>query len=319
MADHFHKKGEWMFSYRFMSMSMDGNLDGSDSIDPDTIVTTIPNRFFGVPGQPPTLRVVPLDMDMDMHMLGMMYAPSDKVTLMLMGNYLRKDMRHVTYMGGTGTTVLGNFTTSTSGWGDTTASALLSFHDSEAHKWHGIVGVSLPTGSTDETDNILTPMNMTPTVRLPYAMQLGSGSYDPIVGLSYSGFSSRLGWGGQWRSTFRVSDNDEDYRLGNEHRATGWISYLFADSFSGSLRLEYLDRDNIDGIDPSIVAPVQTADPDRQGASRMDASIGLNWAGQGDLHGFRVALEYSLPVHQDLDGPQMETDSQLILGVQKSF
>ena len=319
MADHFHKKGEWMFSYRFMNMAMQGNLLGSDSISPDAIVTTIPNRFFGMPGQPPTLRVVPLEMDMDMHMIGMMYAPSDRVTMAFMGNYLRKDMRHVTYMGGAGTTTLGEFTTKTSGWGDTTLSALVSFHDTEAHKIHAIVGVSMPTGSTEETGTVLTPMNMTPTIRLPYPMQLGSGTWDPIAGLSYSGFSTRFGWGAQWRSTFRSGDNDEGYNLGNEHCLTGWVSYLFNDSFSGSLRLEYLDRDNIDGIDPAIVAPVQTADPDRYGLSRTDASIGLNWAGQGDLNGYRIALEYSVPVDQDLDGPQMETDSRLILGLQKSF
>ena len=100
MAEHTHKKGEWMLSYRFMSMDMQGNLKGSGNIDPDRIVTTEANRFAGMPGMPPTLRVVPLDMSMDMHMIGAMYAPSDKITLMFMTNYLRKSMHHVTYMGG---------------------------------------------------------------------------------------------------------------------------------------------------------------------------------------------------------------------------
>lgn len=92
MAEHIHHKGKWMLSYRFMSMSMDGNVSGSDPIDPDTIVSTEANRFFGMPGQPPTLRVVPTDMTMNMHMLGAMYAPSDRVTLMLMLNYYQKTM-----------------------------------------------------------------------------------------------------------------------------------------------------------------------------------------------------------------------------------
>jgi len=72
MADHYHHAGEWMFSYRFMRMEMGGNRLGTDDIDPDTIVTTIPNRFFGQPMQPPTLRVVPTQMTTDMHMLGAM-------------------------------------------------------------------------------------------------------------------------------------------------------------------------------------------------------------------------------------------------------
>ena len=319
MAEHMHKTGEWMLSYRFMTMDMQGNLQGSDSIDPDTIVTTEPNRFAGMPGMPPTLRVVPLDMRMDMHMFGLMYAPSDKVTLMFMSNYLQKSMKHVTYMGGTGTTVLGNFETKSSGWGDTSASAMISLVSSEAAKVHAIVGVSLPTGSTDEEDEILTPMNMRPTVRLPYPMQLGSGTYDPLLGLSYSGFADRFSWGAQWRGTFRTSNNDDRYRLGDEHRLTGWFSALFTDLVSGSIRLERYTRDNIYGIDPLIMAPVQTADPDRQKIERTDVGVGLNFAATGAMSGWRFAIEYIVPVQQELDGPQLETDSQLILGVQKSF
>ncbi len=319
MAEHFHNKGEWMMSYRFMSMDMQGNLQGTSNISSDTIVTTEANRFFGNPNMPPTLRVVPIEMTMDMHMLGMMYAPSDRLTLMVMANYIEKDMDHVTYMGGMGTTVLGSFNTNTTGWGDTSVSGLIRLMDRDDARVHAIVGVSLPTGSTDETGQILTPMNMQPTVRLPYPMQLGSGTYDPILGLSYSGFGDRLSWGAQWRSTFRTGDNDDGYELGDETRLTGWLSYLFSDPVSASIRLEYFDRGNVSGIDPLIMAPVQTADPDRQGAQRTDIAFGLNLAGQHNLDGWRVALEYVIPVDQDLDGPQLETDSQLILGVQKSW
>ncbi len=123
-----------MFSYRFMSMDMDGSQVGSNGIDADTIATTQPNRFFGMPGMPPTLRVVPLNMTMDMHMLGVMYAPSDRLTLMMMANYWLKSMNHMTYMGGMGTEVLGNFRTETSGWGNTMASALISLLNTEETK-----------------------------------------------------------------------------------------------------------------------------------------------------------------------------------------
>ena len=319
MADHFHNKGEWMFSYRFMTMTMDGNRQGTDRIDPDTIVTTEANRFAGLPGQPPTLRIVPIDMTMDMHMLGAMYAPHDRLTLMVMANYWQKSMEHLTYQGGMGTEVLGNFNTATSGWSDTTVNGLINFLHDETSRIHGIVGVSLPTGSTTETDDILTPMNMRPTVRVPYPMQLGSGTFDPILGLSYAGFASAYSWGAQWRSTFRLQDNDENYRLGDEHRFTGWFSYLFADGFSASLRVEHFRRGNIEGLDPRIVGPVQTADPGRQGGSRTDLAAGINLAGSGRLSGWRLAFEYTQPVRQDLDGPQLEVDRQFVVGIQRAI
>jgi hypothetical protein len=81
-------KGMWMLSYRYMRMEMDGNLIGNDSVSPEQIVTTVPNRFFGLPGQPPTLRVVPTEMSTDMHMFSAMYAPTDRITLMAMIPYL---------------------------------------------------------------------------------------------------------------------------------------------------------------------------------------------------------------------------------------
>ena len=49
-------EGKWMISYSFARMEMDGNLDGTDSISPQEIATTVPNIFFGTPGQQPTLR-----------------------------------------------------------------------------------------------------------------------------------------------------------------------------------------------------------------------------------------------------------------------
>lgn len=319
MADHTHKKGEWMLSYRFMSMAMAGNRKDGDAISADEIVTTEANRFFGNPGQPPTLRVVPIDMSMDMHMLGAMYAPSDSVTLMLMLNYFDKKMRHITYQGGMGTTQLGRFTGGSRGLGDSTVAALINLGHAQHSNMHLIAGVSVPTGSTDEQGQVLTPMNMRPTVRLPYPMQLGSGSFDPIVGFNYSSNGERISWGAQWRSTFRSSDNDEGYRLGDEHRLTAWLSYLWSAPLSTSLRIEHIDRGNIDGIDASIMLPVQTADPDRQGGKRTDLIVGANLAGAGELQGWRLALEYARPVAQRLDGPQLETDALWTFGLQRSF
>lgn len=86
---------------------------------------------------------------------------------------------------------------------------------------------------------------------------------------------------------------------------------MFSDPLSASLRLEYYSRGNIEGQDPSIMGPVQTADPDRQSIDRLDLGIGLNRAGQGDLEGWRLGVELVVPVGQDLDGPQLDADEPL--------
>ena len=89
-------------------------------------------------------------------------------------------------------------------------------------------------------------------------------------------------------------------------------------SFGARLAWENVAR--IDGIDPQIVAPVQTANPDFYGGESWYGFLSVNVAGQHDWRrGHRLALEYGVPIEQDLNGPQMETDWILTAGWQYSF
>ena len=80
MGDHMHAKGEWMASYRFMSMDMDGLRSGSNDV---TVSSQLGMMKYGM---------VPTKMTMDMHMFGAMHAVSDKLTVMGMVNYIENDM-----------------------------------------------------------------------------------------------------------------------------------------------------------------------------------------------------------------------------------
>lgn len=324
MGDHLMHKGGFSFSIRAMRMSMEGSQIGTDNVTPEEIVTTVPNRFFGQPMQPPTLRVVPTQMDMDMLMIGAMYAPTDWLTVMAMANIVRNDMDHITFQGPAGTNRLGTFTTESSGFGDTKLTGLVRLLRSEGggakHSAHLNLGLSLPTGSITETDQILTPTGATPTPRLPYPMQLGSGTLDFEPGATYTGRSGALGWGAQYRATFRSGTNDEGYSLGDAHEATAWGQYGLAPWIAFSVRGRFRAQDPISGIDPAIVAPVQTADPDFQGGDRFDVGVGVNLMGQsGAIKGHRLAVEALLPAYQDLNGPQLETDWTLTIGWRKMF
>ncbi|MEJ2112948.1 MAG: nitrous oxide reductase accessory protein NosL, partial [Flavobacteriaceae bacterium] len=68
MGDHLHEKGGLMLSFRYMNMAMKGNKSGTDDISNDAIYIDY--------------MVAPQQMTMDMFMFGVMYAPSDKITLM---------------------------------------------------------------------------------------------------------------------------------------------------------------------------------------------------------------------------------------------
>lgn len=316
MGDHRHAKGDWMVSYRFMHMDMGGVQIGTNNVTPETVATTVPNRFFGNPGQPPTLRIVPTEMRMDMHMAGVMYGLSDQVTLMVMANYWSKEMDHITFQGGMGTNQLGTFRTSPAGFGDTKVAALIGLTDTV----HINAGLSLPTGSNTQTDDILTPMGGTPTVRLPYPMQLGSGTFDLEPGITYRDQNDSFGWGAQVKGTVRLGDNSEGYSYGNRAQATAWVAASLTEgiALSGRLQAETIGR--IDGNDPLIAGPVQTANPDFQGGESLTGLVGVNFAAtSGALKGWRLGVEGGVPIVQDLNGPQMPTDYTFTVGVQKSF
>lgn len=316
MGDHRHARGEWMVSYRLMHMDMGGVQIGTDDVDPDTVVTTIPNRFSGMPGQPPTLRIVPESMRMDMHMVGVMYGLTDRITLMAMGSYLAREMDHTTYQGGMGTTVLGEFRTAPDGFGDTRLAALVGLTDDI----HLNLGISVPTGSIEETGEALTPMGQTVAVRLPYPMQSGSGTWDVEPGLTWRGQSDRLGWGAQLRGTFRLDENDAGYRLGDRAVATAWLAYSLDQAVAVSGRMEAQTQGSINGIDTAIMGPVQTANPDFWGGDTVTAYAGVNFVTtHGPLDGWRLGIEAGLPLVQDLNGPQMPNDWSLTMGIQKAF
>lgn len=322
MADHRHKKGEWMVSYRYMTMDMEGSRDGTNSLTPEQIATTIPNRFSNIDGQPPTLRVIPTDMQMDMHMVGGMYGLSDRITVMAMTSYLRNDMNHLTFQGGMGTTLRGTFETSSEGFGDSTIGAIIGIDDGlrKSRQINLNLALSLPTGSNTQTDQILTPMGTTPSPRLPYPMQLGSGTYDFKPGVTYFDREGKLGWGTQLNARIPLGENKEGYKFGNRLGWTAWLSYEPVSWISFSTRLNANSQGRLNGSDPVIIAPVQTADPNNSGGDTVKALVGVNLAGQqGSLKGHRLAIEYGVPLYRKLNGPQLETDSVLTIGWQKAF
>ena len=228
MADHRHKKGEWMASYRYMYMDMSGNRDGTDGISPEEIVTSVANPFANPPMMPPTLRVVPTDMPMQMHMLGGMYGLTDRITLMAMGMYVSKEMDHITFQGPMGTTsvlarsrprrpgLVTQLLARLSGW------MMASYEHRQINLG---LAVSLPTGSIEETDQILTPMGTTPSPRLPYPMQLGSGTFDLKPSLTARSRTGKWSYGAQASAIIRLDENDEGYTLGDVAEATGWLAY----------------------------------------------------------------------------------------------
>lgn len=303
MGDHMHKAGEWMMSYRLMHMEMDGLLRGDKSLS-DTDYRS--NTSF---------MIRPDKMQMQMHMFGLMYAPTDTITLMASIPY--QDNRMDLNMSASGM----SFETQSSGWGDAKLGSLfrLPYLSSVNHSTHINLMFTLPTGSTSERDN--TPMMK--NALLPYAMQTGFDIWQVEGGFTYSGHQQKglFYWGAQLLRKTSLENNSQGYKAGDQTTVNSWLSYLLTEKLSMSIRLNFIDRDEIEGIDLRInPMMVSTAVPSNYAMKKTSLLLGANYIfTNGALKGHRLALEIGSDIHEEHDGIGMNADTNIVLGWQKAF
>jgi len=306
MADHVHHKAELMMSYRFMNMGMnklkqeDNNISNTDAL----------NNYM----------VVPENMSMNMHMLGAMYAPSNKITLMAMANYIENDMNLQMKMMGSGMPMMTkDFSTQSGGFGDVSLSALYSVFNKNRKSLHTQLGVSIPTGSIEEKD--VTPMSMNNEIQLPYPMQLGTGSWGIKAGVTYLWQNNIHSFGTQVNGHFNLNENDQDFTFGNQYNATTWAAIKANNWFSASLRLNAQLIEEIDGAN-ALLNPmmVTTADTMNSGGFFAHYGFGINLLKpNGFLKGMRLGAEVLLPVFQKVNGIQLDRSNSITLGLQYAF
>lgn len=287
MGDHLHPKGGLMFAVKQMYMDMTGNLDGNDPVSDSDIFSQY--------------MVAQQSMSMEMYMISVMYAPSDVITLMLMQNFVNKDMELKAMMMMDGMTMFNDFVTSSNGLSDMKMSALLGLYASNRNSVHLNTMINIPLGSIDNRND--TPMML--NAKLPYSMQLGSGTFDVTLGATYKGNSGFWTWGVQQLNTLRTGKNKERYRLGNVFQVNSWLSYSLSNNFSTSLRISADTLGKIKGTDPDLnPMMVSTADTDNYGGEKIRSALGLNFLIPNSR--FLISLEAGIPIYQNYNGIFMD-------------
>jgi len=315
----FPEKGQFVTGINYQNHKFVGLLQGSDSISAEEVVTTVPNRFFGGPMQPPTLRVVPQKAEADVIFPFINYAISEQVALVALAPLIKKKTVLETFAGPAGSTSLGTNTVSSDGFGDIKFGALYKLYNAADNRHNVIIDavLSAPTGSIEEEDNNLTPMNTRVKTRLGYGMQLGSGTWDALVGVAYWGKDKKWGWGVQYLATLPLeSENSEGWRYGDKHEGTAWLSYAWEPTLNGSVRLRTEQQGSIKGIDPKIYGPGLGGDPDNYGGTRTEVALGANWM-YAPAH--NISLEYAKPIEQDRNGVQADHDQSLMISWRNAF
>jgi hypothetical protein len=258
--------------------------------------------------------VAPQKMCMNMYMLGVMYAPSDKLTLLLMQNFVKNDMDLKAKMMMNGMTIFRDFATSSVGFGDLKLGALYSIYNKENTSIHLNTTLNLPVGNITKKDD--TPMMQ--DAKLPYAMQLGSGTFDITLGATYKGNTENISWGIQPLFTFRTGKNSEAYRFGNAQQVNFWGAYKLANWISVSGRFLAIYQEKIVGI-ASALNPmmVTTADTNNYGGEKVKSFLGFNFMfnQNSTLKNLRVSIEAGAPIYENYKGVQMDEDISLQIGL----
>lgn len=323
MVDHMHKAGEFMVGYRYSWARQSGDqLDGTSTIninDPSNPLLHRACQNEAVAGHE-HCSMYQTEMTMQMHMLDIMYAPTDWMTLMVMPQWMTMDMTMDTLpfahhdMGHGEMDHMGSHGHGTDGLGDTIFGALIKISSGPGYSLHTGMMFSAPTGSTTERAS---NGNLT-----HYMMQLGSGTWDFLPSLTYNGRADRLSWGVQLSGIIRMEDeNDQGYRLGDVFQATGWAAYRLTDWMSASVRLLSTRVSQIEGSFFPTGSGMSAPDfPTNYGGSYFDVGLGVNFVvPDGALKGHRLSVEWLEPVRDDVNGYQQERDGTLYANWSKAF
>ena len=318
MVDHMHKAGEFMVGYRYAYGDSSGDmLRGTRSVADHEIVNSA--------CQPAGLcDMKPIEMKMHMHMLDIMYAPTDWLTLMVMPMWMSMDMTMSPLGAGHGGMGghMGSHSHGTEGLGDTIFGPLIKLSEGPGYHLHTGLMFSAPTGSVDEKGNCHGHHGSGGSCFTHYMMQLGSGTWDFMPSLTYTGRSGLLSWGAQASGVLRLEDeNESGYQLGDVFQATAWSSYRLSDWFSASVRVLYTKQEEIEG---HYNGPHNhSSPPDLQrnyGGRFWDVGFGVNFVvPDGALKGHRLSVEWLEPLRDDVNGYQQERDGTLWVNWSKAF
>ncbi|MDH5547828.1 MAG: hypothetical protein OEZ43_19800 [Gammaproteobacteria bacterium] len=293
-----HGKGMWMFEYRYSYMNM------ADMLDTTKIVTAkdVLNSYGYM--------MSPTDMSMQMHMLMGMYGITNNLTVMAMVHFMANEMGMTTNNGSATSTGVDSTMTS-AGFGDSVVSLLYSTPFDVVIG----MGVGIPSGSIYESGKMVMDATNIQDTYLPYGMQLGSGSFDVRPSLKYSRRFGDFTLGTGFEYIYRVHDNNAGYRLGNKGELNAFTEWHVSRYFSLLARGTFSDIEKIKGKHIYINTTMShnmmdmpgspAADPSLYGGMRLDGTLGFKVNTADRMWGARAEL--TLPVYQNLWGPQMRT------------
>ncbi|MEX1256713.1 MAG: hypothetical protein WEG36_03740 [Gemmatimonadota bacterium] len=288
--DAFLSQGGIEVSYTFRVMSYEDLLFETDEIPPILVLSGTP--------QWPAFDMVPLSMSRQRHEF------EARVGLL---DWLGASVR-VPFVSNSAELATENLvgSPSASGLGDIEFHLLYALHQAWPYRAHLSIGAAVPTGSVEEIGQL--PNAPFADQLLPYPLQPGDGTLVLLPGAAFVAENEAGTVGIRGHARIPIGENDRGWTRGGGFEGSLWMAYRFTDWVSGSVRIHFRKTGSIEGFDPDVdhlSSPM--AHPELQGGTRIELPIGINIRfAEGPLRRNLIRAEFLLPVHQNLDGPQLK-------------
>ena len=278
--------------HRYKEVRFEGYKDGTNALSNTEVLQQFP--------------VLPTVIDQEAHIFGLNYRHSNRLDFTISIPHLYQSTQHIRRSGGP-------FTLKSDGFGD------LSVTGNYAAIRYGTTavvisaGITAPTGTIDAKGD--TPRGK--NTQLPYAMQIGSGSWALNPGITYATAKGLWGLGATLGAVVHLDENKRHYTLGDQKSLTLWTDRELNSrvKFGAHLRAEAWG--DIDGQDPDVnplTAPV--AYPGAYGGSQIKVGGSMRFDWNDDLYDNSfIEFRAAAPIWQNLNGPQPEQKWEFTIGI----
>jgi hypothetical protein len=306
-------KKAWEFAYTYRKLDVGGYKSGTTSL-------TFQDVLFS-PGEIRTGQnypVVPTYICQHVHAVSASYALKDNLSINIVVPYIQQATDHISSVPN-----FSEFVLKSEGFGDIAMGVgyQKQMGASSAFQING--GMRVPTGSIDKTGD--TPRQGQGTLeRLPYTMQIGSGTWDFSGAVSFSKAIGDIKLSAGANTTLRTGKNKNGYRLGNNFGTSITAQYTKNKIFKPGIRISVRDIQGIKGRDESLLVPssfpfpASITNPANYGGSKAHLAALLKFCPTTDCD-VSITGEYGKPVYQNLNGVQPKDRNYMSIAASLKF
>jgi len=300
--------GKLTFSVGALFWNLSHSLLGTQGVSSQQLAATVPWYWSPTTSK---LRLIPQNIAIASGGVSLCYGVTKDISIFVATGMIEKNLDMLTFKGASGITPLGMSFTGTDGMTDSVLAGFWRVYQDPINRIQINLGMSFPTGGTNNTFTLLQPNGTYATSRAFYSMQPGSGTFDLMPGIVYAGALERWSWGLSYRARLPLGVNPEGWMYGDLHEFTGWGGYSWTPSLTTTIRVSGSLQGPIIGADPLVVGKAPAANPTFYGGQRIELFGGATIGGKIiGVDALSMLVEAGIPVYQNLNGPLLSKNWQ---------